>query len=232
MKTILLLGSLSGILALCSQMVMATDIEQIDVAANRMNLEQLQTLSQQSQDYVQAYAHYRLAISANVLGQPVLASTALNSAQSGLEALNQVSSNAENLALLASVYGMQIGFNPVKASVYGAKVGLALSQAQTLEPDNPRVVLIEAISAFNTPAAYGGSMENAISLTSKAIDLFTNPCDNICWGHAEAYTWRGLAKQSSGDRQGAIDDWHEAVNVQPDFGWAHFLLKQDRDASQ
>ncbi|AQS38459.1 hypothetical protein Sps_03323 [Shewanella psychrophila] len=232
MKTILRLNSLSGILALCSQMVMATDIEQIDAAANRMNLEQLHTLSQQSQDYVQAYANYRLAISANILGQPVVASAALNSAQTDLEALNQVSSNAENLALLASVYGMQIGFNPLKASVYGTKFGLTLSQAQTLEPNNPRVMLIEAISAFNTPPAYGGSIENAISLSSKAIDLFANPCDNICWGLAEAYTWRGLAKQSNGDRQGAIDDWHEAVNIQPDYGWAHFLLEQDKDASQ
>ncbi len=101
-----------------------------------------------------------------------------------------------------------------------------LSQAQTLEPNNPRVLLIEAISAFNTPAAYGGSMLNTIQLTSKAIDLFAEPCDNICWGHAEAYTWRGLAKQSSGDSQGAIDDWQAALSVQADYGWAHFLLKK------
>ncbi|QFU24816.1 hypothetical protein FM038_023590 [Shewanella eurypsychrophilus] len=227
-----LLGSLSSVLVLCSQMAMANDIEQIDAAANTMNLEQLQTLSQQGQDYAQAYAYYRLAISANVLSQPTLANSALSHAQSGLEALNRVSSNADNLALLASVYGMQIALDPAKVSIYGSKVGLTLTEAKTLEPNNPRVVLIQAISAFNTPSAYGGGMQKTIMLSNMAIDLFAEPCDNICWGHAEAYTWRGLAKQNSGDKQGALDDWQQAINVQTDYGWAHFLLKQNREVSQ
>ncbi|PHQ75460.1 MAG: hypothetical protein COB74_04525 [Shewanella sp.] len=232
MQTFLLVGTLISTAAIFTLPVSANQITAIDAAANTMNLAQLETLGEQSQDYDKAYANYRLAIGANILGQPTLASAALNKAQNQLEDLTQGSVNAENLALLASVYGMQIGLDTSKGAIYGPKVGTSLNQAQTLEPDNPRVLLIKAISAFNTPAAYGGSMENAVSLSSKAIDLFANPCDNICWGHAEAYTWRGLAKQNSGDKQGALDDWHAAVNVQTDYTWALFLLKQDRDANQ
>ena len=232
MQTFLLVGTLISTAAIFTLPVSANQITAIDAAANTMNLAQLETLGEQSQDYDKAYANYRLAIGANILGQPTLASAALNKAQNQLEDLTQGSANAENLALLASVYGMQIGLDTSKGAIYGPKVGTSLNQAQTLEPDNPRVLLIKAISAFNTPAAYGGSMENAVSLSSKAIDLFANPCDNICWGHAEAYTWRGLAKQNSGDKQGALDDWHAAVNVQTDYAWALFLLKQDRDANQ
>ena len=231
MKTFLLIGTLISTATVFALPVSANQITAINAAANSMNLKQLETLGEQSQDYDKAYANYRLAIGANILGQPTLASAALNKAQNKLEGLNQGSANAENLALLASVYSMQIGLDTSKGAIYGPKVWASLNQAQTLEPNNPRVLLIKAISAFNTPVQYGGSMENAISLSSKAIDLFANPCDNICWGHAEAYTWRGLAKQSSGDRQGAIDDWHAAVNVQTDYAWAHFLLKQDKDAS-
>lgn len=232
MKTYLIISSLISTLALSSHLAMASDLDRIDEAANTINITQLQHLSQQSEDYHQAYANYRLAITANILGQAPLATQALNDAQSRLETLNLTSSNAENYALLASIYGMQVSFNPTMTSAYAVKMGQALSQAQALEPNNPRVALVEAISAFNTPVEYGGSMQKTITLSSKALDLFANPCDNICWGHAEAYTWRGLAKQNSGDTQGAINDWQAALNVQADYGWANFLLKQHVIVSQ
>ncbi len=81
MKTLILAGTL----ALFSHTTNANDIVQIDQAANAMDISQLQSLSHQNQDYTQAYANYRLAISANILGQPKLAGTALNNAQSNLE---------------------------------------------------------------------------------------------------------------------------------------------------
>ncbi len=221
MKTAILITTM----ALFSQTVHANEIPAIDNASNTMNLTALQSLSQQTQGYEHAYANYRMAITANILGQQPLAKSALLAAQSTLE--NLVQTEGETLALLASVYGMQIGMDNSQGARLGAKLSQAITQAEALSPNNPRVALVQAISAFNTPVTFGGSMKKAIELSSKAIDLYNEPCNNVCWGHAEAYTWRGLAKQNSGDTEGAITDWQLAIEIEPNYSWANFLLKQN-----
>ncbi|MCU8104945.1 tetratricopeptide repeat protein [Shewanella oncorhynchi] len=208
-----------------------TNITNVDAASNAMNLTQLQQLSGSTQDYDKAYANYRLAISANVMGQKTLASSALTTAQTTLEALETSQANAESLALLSSVYGMQIALDNSKGATLGMKSAKAIASAEQLEPQNPRVALVKAIAAYNTPAMFGGSMQNAKTLATTAIERFAQPCDNICWGEAEAYTWRGLAKQELGDSQGAIEDWQQAIKVQADYGWAKFLLQQNQQLS-
>ncbi|MCU8008702.1 hypothetical protein L5L78_07725 [Shewanella sp. SM34] len=208
-----------------------TNITNVDAASNAMNLTQLQQLSGSTQDYDKAYANYRLAISANVMGQKTLASSALTTAQTTLEALETSQANAESLALLSSVYGMQIALDNSKGATLSMKSAKAITSAEQLEPQNPRVALVKAIAAYNTPAIFGGSMQNAKTLATTAIERFAQPCDNICWGEAEAYTWRGLAKQELGDSQGAIEDWQQATKVQADYGWAKFLLQQNQQLS-
>lgn len=71
-------------------------------------------------------------------------------------------------------------------------------------------------------------MQNALTYSNKAISEFDNPCDEICWGEAEAYTRQRLAKQVLGDKRGATQDWLQALQIQPDYGWATFLLQQDQ----
>ena len=208
-----------------------TNITNVDAASNAININQLQQLSGSTQDYDKAYANYRLAISANVMGQKTLASSALTTAQTTLEALETSQANAESLALLSSVYGMQIALDNSKGATLGMKSAKAITSAEQLEPQNPRVALVKAIAAYNTPAIFGGSMQNAKTLATTAIERFAQPCDNICWGEAEAYTWRGLAKQELGDSQGAIEDWQQAIKVQADYGWAKFLLQQNQQLS-
>lgn len=226
MKTLIMITGL----AIFSHTATA-DMTDIDSAANTMNIQQLKQFASQEHDYNQAYANYRLAISANILGQKTLAISALNKAQATLEALNASQASGENYTLLASVYGMKIGLDNTQAQSLGIKYGQALTQAQQLTPQSPRLKLVQAIAAFNTPATYGGSMQKTLKLADEAVSLFQAPCEQICWGHAEAYIWRGLAKQELGDPQGAISDWQQALNVQEDYGWAKFLLKQNASLS-
>lgn len=230
MKTLLLLSSLA---LACTSAVAASsmNITAIDNAANTLDLDKLQQLSAVSQDYDSAYANYRLAISANVMGKKALANSALTSAQTSLESLTSSQANAESLALLSSVYGMQIALDSSKGATLGRKSAKAIASAEQLEPQNPRVALIKAIAAYNTPAMFGGSMQNAKTLASTAIERFAQPCDTICWGEAEAYTWRGLAKQELGDTQGAMEDWQQALSLDKNYGWAKFLLQQNQQIS-
>lgn len=228
MKTLLMTFSILTLIA-----AQAATVEQIDAASNRMDLKQLAVYAAEDPaDYNKAYANYRLSIMAGLTGQQDQAVQALDLAQSTLEQLTAAQPEAESLALLSSVYGMQIGNNPLKGALYGPKSNKTIQQATKLDPANPRVVLIKAISAYNTPAAFGGSKQSAIDLSSKAIELYAQPCQQLCWGHAEAYTWRGLAKQELGDKAGAIADWTKAIEVEPSYGWARFLLTQQQSYSQ
>lgn len=228
MKTLLMTFSILTLTA-----AQAATVEQIDAASNRMDLKQLAVYAAEDPaDYNKAYANYRLSIMAGLTGQQDQAAQALDVAQSTLEQLTSAQPEAESLALLSSVYGMQIGNNPLKGALYGPKSNKAIQQAIKLDPANPRVALIKAISAYNTPAAFGGSKQSAIDLSSKAIELYAQPCQQLCWGHAEAYTWRGLAKQELGDKAGAIADWTKATEVEPSYSWARFLLTQQQSYSQ
>ncbi|QYJ85878.1 hypothetical protein K0I73_17195 [Shewanella mesophila] len=221
MKTLIIASSL----AIISSLTQANEIAAIDGASNQMNIEQLTRLSQQTDGYEKGYALYRLAINANILGQKSKALSALQEAESLLASEQD---NGEVATLLAAIYGMQIGLDLTKGRSYGPKVSAAINTAENLVPDSPRLALVKAISAYSTPVEYGGSMQHAIELGSRAIELFEKPCDNICWGYAEAYTWRGLAKQNLGDQQGAVADWKAALRVQSDYAWASFLLKQNQ----
>jgi tetratricopeptide (TPR) repeat protein len=228
MKTLLI--ALSALTITAAQ---AATIEQIDAATNAMDLKLLASYAaEQTADYNNAYANYRLSITAGITSEKDQAEQALDQAQSTLEQLTAAQPQADHLALLASVYGMQIGNNPVKGALYGAKSNEALAQATALEPANPRVTLVKAIMAYNTPAVFGGSKQSAIDLSSKAIELYAQPCQQICWGHAEAYTWRGLAKQELGDKAAAVADWTKATEIEPSYGWAKFLLMQQQSYSQ
>lgn len=211
----------SGI-TLFNPLAQAGGIDSVDAAANTLNLPALEQLSEQLTGYEKAYADYRLAITANLNDKQDMARQALSDAQAQLID----ASDPESQALLAAVYGMQIGMNPLKGMSLGPKAGATLDKASEQQPDNPRVLLVRAISAYNTPALFGGGPGNAIEFSNQAIAAYQQPCTDICWGHAEAYTWRGLAKQQLGDQQGAISDWQQAVATNPNYGWAKFLLSQ------
>jgi len=173
MKTLLLLSSLT---LACTPAFAASNsssnIAEADKAANTLNIDKLQQLSTVTQDYEAAYANYRLAISANVMGQKTMAENALASAQASLETLTNSQADAESLALLSSVYGMQIALDNSKGAALGIKSANAIAQAEQLAPLNPRVTLVKAIAAYNTPAMFGGSMQVAKTLASSAIERF------------------------------------------------------------
>ena len=104
---------------------------------------------------------------------------------------------AEVYALLSSVYGRQISLSGIKGMFLGPKSGNLLKKAEQLAPDNPRVVLSAAISAFNTPKMWGGSKERALEGFQRAAYLFARekPTDPI---HPRLGTQRDLCLAGHG----------------------------------
>ncbi len=208
----------------------ANPLSAIDLASQQLNVQALQQFSQQAQDdYQFAYAQYRLAVTASVRADEAVLKPALTATAERLEQLiaaePAVTLKAEALALLALTRGMQAGYYPIKGMYYGQLSGKALDAATALQPHNPRVALAAAILAFQTPTLFGGDKKAALNHANAAIGAFAAPCQDICWGKAEAYVWRGLAKKEAGDLSGAKADWQQALQLAPDYGWAKKLLQ-------
>ncbi|NVK24273.1 MAG: tetratricopeptide repeat protein [Gammaproteobacteria bacterium] len=202
------------------------NIDQIEQAAGSLNINQLMEIKDSLQGYDRALAHYRLALSANLTEQTKLAKQSINLAIELLEELNeQDQNNTELLALLAQSYGYKIALEPIKGVYYGPKSAATLAKAEELDPNNPRVLLVKGIAALNTPAMFGGNMETAYESFNKAIDAYPQDThSDFHWGHAEAYTWRGLIHMKNGHSELAKSDWQTALTLNPDYGWAKSML--------
>jgi len=219
---------ISGAIYMASANAGQSEINEIERAAATLNVTQLTKLSERLSDYDYALSQYRLALSANLTNRGDLAEVAIDKSMETLEALDkQHPDNAEIKALLGQVYGYKIALSPVKGVYYGPKSGSMLQQAEALAPTNPRVLLIKGIGALNTPAMFGGSVDVAYEAFNKAIEAYANDqYSNYHWGFAEAYTWRGLVHQQRGEMEKAKADWQQALEVDPDYGWAKSILAQ------
>ncbi len=230
LRSVFLMGALTVSQLAPAAEVVSNPLHAIDLASQQLDVQALQQFSQQAQDdYQFAYAQYRLAVTASVRADEAVLKPALSAAAERLEQLiasePAATLKTEALALLALTRGMQAGYYPIKGMYYGQLSSKALATATALQPQNPRVTLAAAILAYQTPTLFGGDKKAALQHANAAISAFAAPCQDICWGQAEAYVWRGLAKKADGDLSGAKADWQQALQLAPDYGWAKQLLQ-------
>ncbi len=135
---------------------------------------------------------------------------------------------ADAYALLSSCYGLKIGFSPMKAIILGPKSGSAMKKALELEPGNPRVVLLDAVSKYNTPALFGGSKDKALQGFKQAAELFNKwtESDSLrpSWGREETYAWMGIAYMEREENMLAKKAFEKAMEINPNYGWVKYVL--------
>ncbi len=205
------------------------EIDQIEQATASLNISGLQNIQMEMAGYDKALAYYRTGLSANLMGQEQLALTSINQAIELLEQLDTATPNdVEIKALLAQVYGYKIALKPMQGMSLGKKSNQTLAAAEALAPNNPRVLLVKGISKLNTPAMFGGSTEAAYQAFADAIANYPSDVNSgYHWGHAETYTWRGLVNMQQGQTELAKQDWQAALEIDPNYGWAHMLLSKN-----
>ena len=233
-KTISILSALL-FTSLSSSAVFAgqTEIDRVEQAANTLNVTELKQLTTELVGYDLALANYRLAVSANLSELSDDADSAIDKSMEILEQLQQEQpENVEVKALLAQVYGYKIALSPIKGIVYGPKSQSTFEAAQQLAPNNPRVLLVTGIGAVNTPPMFGGSKELAFEAFNQAVMAYDSDQSNYYWGHAEAYTWRGMIYSQQGEYKKAKADWQQALAIEPNYGWAKSLLAQQTQITQ
>jgi hypothetical protein len=80
--------------------------------------------------------------------------------------------SAEGKAILAGIYGLKIGLKPIRGMRLGPKSGQLLSEAIALDENCALAYFVMGSSAYNTPATWGGSVENAAAYFATAKELY------------------------------------------------------------
>ncbi len=211
-----------------------TGLEEAEITGDADALRQMVTLSRRAVtafpedallNHFAGYALYSLA------GRTMEADTdashaLLEEAESFLERSVEIEPIAESYALLASAIGMRID-GPASAMTLGMRSGAAMSRARELGPDNPRVRLLEGMSAFHTPRMFGGGHEAALEHFLAAIELFAEDAPQPplpAWGHVEAYAWLGQTHVALGQVEEARRAYERALELEPGYVWVREVL--------
>ena len=144
--------------------------------------------------------------------------------------------DAEAHALLGSVYGLQIAESPVvRGMTLGPRANAALDRASEIDSANPRILLVQGVSAFNTPAMFGGGTNKAEQFLRRSLERFAaEPADKPWpnWGRFDAHVWLGQALAEKGDRISARAEYDKARSLAPNSGWLRYVLIPALDAKK
>ena len=113
-------------------------------------------------------------------------------AQKSLDlAMDLSKDNAENLILQKMIHGLKMMVDPQgRFMSEGMLAADALSKAEKIDAENPRLTLMKAEDTYFTPEQFGGSRARGLELFQKSLDQFkvykTKSALDPNWGKAEA----------------------------------------------
>jgi len=99
--------------------------------------------------------------------------------------------NAENYILEKMIHGLKLMVNPQQRFMTeGSLAAEALSKAEKLDSENPRITLMKAEDVYYTPEQFGGSKTKGLELFQKSLNQFKvyKPKSDLepNWGQSEA----------------------------------------------
>ena len=176
--------------------------------------------------YYLGLSDYELAVTEEDEGK---ASGYIAAAEEALQAAVKLDpAFAEAEALLGSSYGVDIGLHPMKGMFLSSQNTGNLDRAAKHAPGNPRVLLLQGISDYATPEAYGGDKKRAMAEFRSALaafDTYKQPdAQAPSWGRAETHVWLAKAEANSKDYTAARADLAAALKIAPGYKFAQGTL--------
>lgn len=173
--------------------------------------------------YDLAYALHRRASALIVLDSGRTARPLLEEAVRMAQRAHELGAGPTALALEGGVTGQLAGVGGGLAAMrFGPRAFRLLDQAVSEAPNDPRVALLNGISRFNAPRAFGGGPTKGEAELRRAARLFeadraTSP--QPTWGRADAHLWLGLALVAL-DRPGdARIEYQRVLALSPGHKW-------------
>ena len=107
--------------------------------------------------------------------------------------------NAEIFILKKMNHGLKMMVNPMERwQTEGQAAQVALNEAKKLDPENPRISILEAEDLYYTPEQFGGNKQKGIELFKKALEQFktykVKSSVDPNWGQGEANYFISQAK--------------------------------------
>ena len=134
---------------------------------------------------------------------------------------------AESMALQSACLLQLAELGGLRAPFAGTRSKSQMQKALRLAPRDPRVLLLDAVVAFER-APNGAEGERALGKLKKAIGALENERQEVVhtpgWGLADAYTYLGRIYLDRGDAVKARDALERALLAAPEFRQARRLM--------
>lgn len=133
---------------------------------------------------------------------------------------------SEPRALLSALYGLKMGYSPMKGMYLGPKSSNLIEKALKDSPASPLTWKVYANSKLFTPEAFGGDIKEAIRSYEKCISLYElDPATTKHnWIYLDAVAFLGQAYMKDGQSSKAIVTYEKALKIEPDFTWVKSVL--------
>jgi tetratricopeptide (TPR) repeat protein len=135
---------------------------------------------------------------------------------------------ADALALQSACLARLSEAHSLKAQLAGFRSATQMRKALQLAPKNPRVLLLDAVGAYERSKMLGGEVADPCGKLKKAIAAFEaerTELDQVPgWGAAEAYVWLARCYLDREDVGAARDALERALLIAPPFAEARRLL--------
>ena len=147
-------------------------------------------------------------------------------------AVRELEDVTEPLILRGACSALLAKLKPIAAVLAPSRAIRSFAKARTLQPDNPRLLLAEAIAARGRRTIADEFPEPA-ELVRLAIEQFNalEDADRLTpdWGEAEAHYLAAEIAFERGDRQSARDAIETALQIAPRYEAAARLLRKMRE---
>lgn len=135
---------------------------------------------------------------------------------------------ADALALESACLDMLAGLEAWRTPFAASKSGAQIEKARHLGPKNPRVLLLDAVAAFERPKASAADKDRALRGFQQAAAAFEaerQETEHVPgWGAAEAYVYLAKCQLDRGATLDARDALERALLIAPEFAEARRLM--------
>lgn len=173
--------------------------------------------------YDLAYALHRRASGLIVGDSGRVARPLLDDAVRMSQRAHELGAGPTALALEGAVTGQLAGVGGGLAPMrFGPRAFRLLDQAVAEAPNDPRVALLNGITRFNAPRAFGGGPTKGEAEFRRAVRLFDTDraaTPQPTWGRADAHLWRGLALTVLNRPAEARAEYERVLLISPGYKW-------------